>query len=53
VAESLGCFGVRVETPDRLRPALEDALASGKPAVVDVKTDVTALPAPVWTPQGA
>ena len=53
VAESLGCFGARVETPDRLRPALEDALASGKPAVVDVKTDVAALPAPVWTPKGA
>ena len=50
VAEALGCFGARVEAPDRLRPALDEALASGKPAVVDVKTDMAALPAPVWTP---
>jgi len=50
VAESLGCFGVRVETPEGLRPALEEALASGRPAVVDVATDPAALPAPAWAP---
>ena len=47
VAESIGCFGVRVEHPDEIRPALDVALASGRPAVVDVATDIDAY-AP-WT----
>jgi len=36
VARSLGCFGVRVESPATLRDALLEALASDLPAVVDV-----------------
>ena len=48
LAEDLGCFGVRVEEPEQIRPALEAALACGRPAVVDVVTDRTVLPpAPV------
>jgi acetolactate synthase-1/2/3 large subunit len=39
VAESMGCFGQRVDKPDQIRPALEKALASGRPAVVEVLTD--------------
>jgi thiamine pyrophosphate-dependent acetolactate synthase large subunit-like protein len=39
VAEALGCHGELVSTPDQLRPALERALASGLPAVVNVLTD--------------
>lgn len=39
VAEDFGCFGIRVEHPDEVRPALDKALASGRPAVVDVYTD--------------
>jgi acetolactate synthase-1/2/3 large subunit len=39
VAEALGCHGELVSEPAELRPALERAFASGKPAVVNVLTD--------------
>jgi acetolactate synthase-1/2/3 large subunit len=39
LAEALGCHGELVSTPAELRPALERALASGAPAVVNVLTD--------------
>ena len=39
VAEALGCHGELVARPDELRPALERALGSGKPALVNVLTD--------------
>ncbi len=39
VAEALGCHGELVARPEELRPALERALASGKPALVNVLTD--------------
>jgi acetolactate synthase-1/2/3 large subunit len=35
----LGCHGEHVERPDEIRPALERALGSGKPAVVNVIGD--------------
>ena len=37
LAESLGAHGEFVETPEQLRPALERAFASGKPACVNVR----------------
>jgi len=46
VARALGAFAVRVEDPDDLQDALRQARASDRPAVVDVVTDVMALPAP-------
>jgi benzoylformate decarboxylase len=39
IAAALGVAGEKVEDPDRLRPALERAIASGKPAVIDVSID--------------
>src|SRR4051794_39726726 len=39
VVEALGGHGELVREPDELRPALERALASGKPALVNVLTD--------------
>ena len=39
VVEAFGGYGELVERPDDLRPALERALASGKPACVNVLTD--------------
>ena len=39
MAEGLGCHGEYVEDPKQIRPALERAFASGKPALVNVKTD--------------
>jgi acetolactate synthase-1/2/3 large subunit len=38
IARAMGCVGIRVEQPDQLRPALEQALAASIPAVVDVVT---------------
>ena len=35
MAESFGVHGVRVERPEELGPALEEALASGEPRVID------------------
>ncbi len=39
VCAAMGAFAVRVEEPGEIQPALERALASGRPAVVDVATD--------------
>ena len=38
-AEAMGGFGIRVTEPDQIRPALEKARDSGKPALVDVVID--------------
>jgi thiamine pyrophosphate-dependent acetolactate synthase large subunit-like protein len=37
VARGLGCHGERVERPDEVAPALDRALASGLPAVIDAR----------------
>jgi acetolactate synthase-1/2/3 large subunit len=50
IAEEMGCLGIRVETPDRIAPALRAALASGRPAVVDVVTDLGCRPPDAWAP---
>lgn len=42
LAKALGCHGEHVEHPDEIRPALERAANSGKPAVVNVVTDPAA-----------
>jgi acetolactate synthase-1/2/3 large subunit len=39
VAQAFGCYGERVEDPAKIGPALERAVASGKPAVLDVVVD--------------
>jgi acetolactate synthase I/II/III large subunit len=39
IVEDLGGHGELVERPDELRPALERAFSSGKPALVNVLTD--------------
>ena len=50
VAETMGCFGIRVEQPSELQGALEQAFASGKPAVVDVGTDIAGIAPRAWSP---
>jgi acetolactate synthase-1/2/3 large subunit len=42
LAQALGCHGEHVEHPDGIRPALERAASSGRPAVVNVVTDAAA-----------
>jgi acetolactate synthase I/II/III large subunit len=44
VAARLGAFSVRVEKPDDIAPALEEARAAGRIAIVDVVTDTEAFP---------
>jgi acetolactate synthase-1/2/3 large subunit len=39
VGEALGAYAERVENPADIRPALERAFASGRPAVINVITD--------------
>ena len=39
VAQAFGCYGEKVEELDQLRPALERATASGKPALLQVMVD--------------
>ena len=39
IAEGFGVHGRKVETPSELRPALEEALGLGRPALVDVTID--------------
>ena len=45
VAEALGGYGERVEDPGELRPAVERALDSGLPSVLDVAIEGAAAPA--------
>jgi len=45
-AEGLGCHGEYVEDVDAIAPAIERALASGRPACVEILTDIDAVPSP-------
>jgi acetolactate synthase I/II/III large subunit len=47
VAEALGCHAEHVERPEQLRPALERAFNSGKPACVNVT--IASIPSPSST----
>ena len=51
VARSLGCVGLRVERPGEIAPAVQEALQCGRPAVVDVVTDIDAQAPLAWAPQ--
>lgn len=44
IAIASGCHGERVSRPDQVAPALQRALASGKPAVIDLMIDNQARP---------
>ncbi|MFC1988221.1 thiamine pyrophosphate-binding protein [Chloroflexota bacterium] len=50
LAETMGCFGIQVRKPSELKGALQAAFASGKPAVVDVVSDIDAMPLSPWAP---
>ena len=50
IARSIGCEGIRVEQPHQLEPALQTALASNKPTVVDVHTSLSETFAKVTSP---
>ncbi len=44
IAQGMNCYGERVVEPSQIRPALQRALDSGKPAVLDIKVDREAIP---------
>jgi len=48
LAWAMGCHGERIDKPADVRFALDRALASGRPAVVDVVSDIKALAPPPW-----
>lgn len=50
MAESMGCLGITVNKPSELSGALDQALESGRPAVVDVKTHVEGIAPRTWMP---
>jgi len=50
IAEEMGCYGIRVERPGEIAEALKKALSSGRPAVVDVVTDVNCKAPSPWAP---
>jgi acetolactate synthase-1/2/3 large subunit len=50
VAQDFGCFGARVEKPADIRGALDAALASGRPAVVEVVSDPSIRAKRAWAP---
>src|SRR5207253_6180666 len=43
LAEDMGALGIRVEKPSEIEGAIARALAAGRPAVVDIVTDIDAL----------
>jgi acetolactate synthase-1/2/3 large subunit len=48
IAESMGAFGIRVERACELRAALDRAISCGKPAVIDIASDIAALAPTAW-----
>jgi len=51
VAESMGCFGIQINKPSEFQGALEQALSCGKPAIIDVKTDIEGIAPLAWLPK--
>ncbi|MHC4872389.1 MAG: thiamine pyrophosphate-binding protein [Planctomycetota bacterium] len=50
LAENMGCLGLRVETPEEISGALEEALKADRPVVIDAATDLNCRPPAMWTP---
>jgi len=48
IAENFGALGIRVTKPGELRSALDRAISSGRPAVIDVQSDIAALAPNPW-----
>jgi acetolactate synthase-1/2/3 large subunit len=48
IAENFGALGIRVTKPSDLRSALDRAISSGRPSVIDVQSDIAALAPNPW-----
>ena len=53
VAQAMGCHGERVERPADVQPALDRALACGRPALVELLSDASIRAQRAWTPAPA
>jgi acetolactate synthase-1/2/3 large subunit len=48
IASEMGALGIRVDKPSQLAGALDQALSAGRPAVIDIHTDIDVIaPVPV------
>ena len=52
VAEAMGCVGFRVEKAADMKPALDKALAAGRPAIVEVLGNAAIRAKRGWVPAG-
>jgi acetolactate synthase-1/2/3 large subunit len=50
IAREMGCFGIRVERPEKIAGAIKKALDSNLPAVVEVITDIKSITPQPWSP---
>jgi acetolactate synthase-1/2/3 large subunit len=50
LAQEMGCLGIRVERPDEIVGAIQQALAAEAPAVVEVMTGLHYRAPSPWTP---
>ena len=48
IATAMGCLGLRVDRPGELSGALDQALSSDLPAVIDVKTAIEGIAPAAW-----
>ena len=51
IAKAMGCQGIRVERPEEIGPALDNALAADAPVVIDVVTDPRVQAPSPWLPE--
>ena len=49
LAQDMGGCGIRVHHPGEMQSALDKAVASGQPAVVDVVSDINGIASRAWT----
>jgi acetolactate synthase-1/2/3 large subunit len=50
IAQSMGAVGLTVRRPGDFAGALDQAIACGRPAVIDVKTDIASIVPAAWAP---
>ena len=50
MAESMGGLGLTVDKPGDFASALDQALESGRPSLIDVKTDIGSITPDAWKP---
>lgn len=51
MADSMGANGIQVTRPSEMGSALDEAISSNKPTVIDVKTHVEGIAPKAWLPQ--